>query len=33
MSNFSLESIKNNIVSHKYEDFVYAYGTAGFRSK
>ncbi|KAI8336993.1 hypothetical protein BC941DRAFT_426310 [Chlamydoabsidia padenii] len=33
MSNFSLESIKNNFVSHKYEDFVYAYGTAGFRSK
>ncbi|CAO3653187.1 unnamed protein product [Cunninghamella echinulata] len=33
MANFNLDTIKNNIVPHKYDDFVYAYGTAGFRSK
>ncbi|KAI8062471.1 hypothetical protein BC940DRAFT_308700 [Gongronella butleri] len=32
MSSFSLQAIKDNIVPFKKEDFVYAYGTAGFRS-
>ncbi|KAI8084065.1 uncharacterized protein B0P05DRAFT_536032 [Gilbertella persicaria] len=30
---FDTAAIKNNIISHEVPDFVYTYGTAGFRSK
>lgn len=30
---FDTAAIKNNIIAHEKEDFVYTYGTAGFRSK
>ncbi|ORX53627.1 Phosphoacetylglucosamine mutase [Hesseltinella vesiculosa] len=29
---FSLQAIQDNFVPHKKEDFIYTYGTAGFRS-
>ncbi|CAO3631468.1 unnamed protein product [Mucor hiemalis] len=32
MSNFDSTAIKNNIIPHEKSDFVYTYGTAGFRS-
>jgi phosphoacetylglucosamine mutase len=30
---FDTAAIKNNIIAHEVKDFVYTYGTAGFRSK
>lgn len=30
---FDTAAIKNNIIAHEKQGFVYTYGTAGFRSK
>lgn len=30
---FDTAAIKNNIIPHEKPEFIYTYGTAGFRSK